>query len=152
MVNECQLGCLLAVAMFAGQLYIMFNYNKKRLLDRFDSLLNEEQRATYKLIVNERLKLYVQGIILGLVLGFIYLSIASNKTMGRACIFTVIVLSTNYFYYMLYPKSDYMVPYLNTQEQRVAWLDIYREMQYRCKMGFLLGLVAYLLLGYFVDF
>ena len=27
------------------------------------------------------------------------------------------------------PKSDYMVPHLKTQDQRIAWLDIYKEMQ-----------------------
>ena len=52
---------------------------------------------------------------------------------------------------MLKKKSDYMVPHLETKEQRVAWLNIYREMQYRCKMGFVLGIIAFMLFGLFLN-
>ncbi len=151
MINQCQVGCMIAVALFAGQLYVMFNYNKHKLLDRFDALLNQEQKARYKNIIDERMKLYVHGMILGVVLGFLYLGMVPSQTLGRACIFTMIVLGINNMYYILMPKSDYMVPHLTTKEQRVAWLHIYREMQYRCKMGFVLGLLGYLILGYFID-
>ena len=151
MVNECNIACLIAVGMFTGQLYVMFNYNKKKLLDKFSSLLNDEQRTTYKSIISERIKLYVNGMLIGIVLGLAYLYMSPSKSIGRACIFTMIVLGTNYFYYILTPKSNYMVPHLTTKEQRIAWLNIYREMPYRCKMGLLLGLVSYFILGYFMD-
>lgn len=150
-MNQCQIACMIAVGMFIGQLYVMLNYNKYRLLDRFDSLLDNEQRIMYKSIIDERMKLYVHGMVLGVVLGFIYLSMVPSNSVGRACIFTIIVLGTNYFYYILMPKSNYMVPHLTTREQRIAWLNIYKEMQYRCKMGFILGLCSYFLLGYFMD-
>ena len=151
MIDRCQLACLIAVGMFSGQLYVMLNSNKKVLFERFDSLLDKEQKGIYKKIINQRMNLYIQGMVLGLVLGFVYLCMVPSKTMGRSCLFTIIVLGTNYFYYMLMPKSNYMVPHLTTVEQRVAWLDIYKEMQSRCKIGFLLGLVSYLILGYFVK-
>ena len=65
--------------------------------------------------------------------------------------FTVIVLGVNYLYYILKPKKDYMVPHLTTKPQREAWLAIYKEMQYRCKMGFVLGIVAFMLYGLFLN-
>ena len=151
MINQCQVACLLAVSMFSGQLYVMFNNRKNVLFRKFDNLLDQNQKMIYKKIINERMKLYIQGMVLGLILGFTYLCSVPSNTVGRACLFTIIVLGTNYFYYMLMPKTNYMIPYLETQEQRVAWLNIYKEMQRRCKIGFILGLFAYLILGYFVK-
>jgi len=40
-----------------------------------------------------------------------------------------------------------MVKHLETRPQREAWLDIYREMQFRCKMGFVLGVLSFLIYG-----
>lgn len=151
MINQCQFACLVAIGMFSGQLFVMFNNKKGKLFKKFDSLLDENQKNMYKSIIDERMNHYIQGMVIGLILGFTYLCIVPSNTIGRSCLFTVIVLGANSFYYTLRPKSNYMVPHLNTQEQRVAWLEIYKEMQHRCKLGFLLGMVAYLILGYFVK-
>ena len=97
--------------------------------------------------MKERLNIYIQGMLLGLVFGFLYLHAVGEKDISRACMFAVIVLGTNYFYYILKPKSDYMVKHLETKEQRLAWLDIYKEMQFRCKMGFVIGAVAFIIYG-----
>ena len=150
-LDVCDFACLMATGLFASKIYLMVNYNKNHLLQKFDKLLDNEQRERYKKIMKERLRLYLQGMILGLILGFIYLTMTNNKDAGRACLFTVIVLGVNYLYYMLAKKSDYMVPHLTTKEQRNAWLDIYKEMQYRCRMGFVLGIVSFLLFGFFLK-
>ncbi len=49
---------------------------------------------------------------------------------------------------MIVPKSQYMLPLLHTEEQRLRWLDVYTEMKYRHILGALLGVVAYLVLSY----
>ena len=150
-MDVCDLACLIATGLFGGKIYLMINYDKTKLLHNFDALLNNEQKERYRRIMKERLTIYIHGMIIGLLLGFLYLTRTPNKNTGRACLFTVIVLGTNYLYYMLKKKSDYMVPHLETKEQRVAWLNIYREMQYRCKMGFVLGIVSFMLFGIFLK-
>ena len=125
----------------------MINNNKKPLIDNLTVLLNEQQKKKYKNIVKERLNNYIQGMVLGLILGFVYIQIVPESDLTRACMFTVIVLGTNYFYYILKPKSDYMIRHLNTKQQREAWLNIYKEMQFRCKMGFVLGVISFLIYG-----
>ena len=50
--------------------------------------------------------------------------------------------NTNYLYYMLKPKSDWMILYLNDPKQRELWLDIYKTMKQKFHLGFLFGLVA----------
>jgi hypothetical protein len=65
--------------------------------------------------------------------------------MGIVCMVGGITLLTNYLYYMLSPKSDYMVLHLDDQRQRVAWLDIYRGMQVKYHVGLALGIGAAML-------
>lgn len=151
MINVCDLACLIATGLFASKVYLMINYNKNDLLKRLDNLLSEAQKAQYKKIMKERLTIYLEGIILGLIFGFIYLKSINDRTTGSACLFTVIVLGTNYLYYMLSKKSDYMIQHLDNEGQRIAWLNIYKEMQYRCKMGFVLGIVSFMLYGLFLS-
>ena len=150
-MDVCDLACLIATGLFGGKIYLMINHNKTKLLNNFDALLTNQQRERYRRIMKERLTIYIHGMIIGLLLGFLYLTRTPEKNTGRACLFTVIVLGTNYLYYMLKKKSDYMVPHLETKEQRIAWLNIYREMQYRCKMGFVLGIVSFMLYGLFLS-
>jgi hypothetical protein len=49
---------------------------------------------------------------------------------------------TNYFYYMLHPKSDWMLNHMGNQEEVKAWLQMYREMQYNYHAGLALGIVG----------
>jgi uncharacterized membrane protein len=142
------MNCLLATGLFGSMLYTMLNYKKSKIMKRFSDSLSPEQSNLYKQIMKERMTIYVKGLILGLVVGLIYLNYNTHKQMSRACIFTVIVLGINHLYYGLVPKTKWMLPSLSTEEQRTAWLEIYKEMKYRCIMGFVLGSVSYILLGY----
>jgi hypothetical protein len=49
---------------------------------------------------------------------------------------------TNYFYYMLSPKSDWMLNHTNNPEQVKAWLQMYREMSYNYHAGLALGIIG----------
>jgi len=51
-------------------------------------------------------------------------------------------------YYMLYPKSAYMVNNLENKDQSSKWLAVYKTMQYKYHVGMILGLVGYFLLSY----
>ena len=45
------------------------------------------------------------------------------------CITASVTFLTNYFYYILSPKKEWMVTTLVTQQQKEAWLKMYRHMQ-----------------------
>ena len=66
--------------------------------------------------------------------------------MSYLCIAISVTYITNYFYYLLMPKSDWMVIHLKTVEQRKEWLNIYKIMDWFNNMGFLVGLISVLLL------
>ena len=147
---ECGLSCLIASALFGSMLYMMLYYDKENIMANFQSTLNDNQNAIYQKIIKERMRLYIEGLILGLLLGFIYLMYV-KKSMYSACLFTLIVLGVNNSYYLLHPKSDYMVKYLETVEQREAWLHVYTSMKHRCYMGMVLGALAYLIVGFYAS-
>tara|TARA_B100001093_G_scaffold511642_1_gene579933 strand:+ start:598 stop:1032 length:435 start_codon:yes stop_codon:yes gene_type:complete len=85
-----------------------------------------------------RLMIYYQGLFFGVLLALLYLFMDRKKNMYVA---TTIVFVVNYFYYILYPKPFYMIEILDNKMENMAWLKIYKYMQYRYHIGFLLGLV-----------
>jgi uncharacterized membrane protein YkgB len=87
---------------------------------------------------------YALGVILSLGIIFYNLKFKNAKMSNTALVCTVIATTfvTNYFYYMLHPKSDWMLNHLQNKEEIRAWLQMYREMQYNYHMGLTLGIIA----------
>ena len=102
------------------------------------SLLTIDELELYKYIKNFRLKIYYQGLILGIFISLLYLNYNKQKSIFIAISITFVI---NYFYYILYPKPIYMIEMLNTKEENKAWIKIYRYMQFRYHFAFLFGLI-----------
>lgn len=144
----CMLVCATAAAFFGAMLFVSLSpYDENKLRD-FRALLSPDQDQVYSEIGRERMFIYVMGLVLGLLLGFIYLYFyKSVKGVPRTCAFVFITLGVTYLFYLLYPKSKYMLPYLTTDAQRAAWLRVYKGMQYKHYMGMVLGAIAYVLVS-----
>jgi hypothetical protein len=152
--SSCNLICIIAVGMFASMIYTMINFNNESALYKFPKSLNSSQLELYNKVVKERMSLFIQGLLLGLVGGFIYLNYSKNSSEAvekSQCMFTVIVLGSVYLYYSIFPKKYAMLPILKDDKQRALWWDVYREMKMRCLIGFILGVVAFLMIGYVVN-
>lgn len=144
----CVLICASAAAFFGGMLFVTLNPYSTDKLNKFMNLMNADQLEIYNEISRERMHIYLIGLILGLLIGFIYLYYGMKSTgLSRTCGFVFITMATTYLFYLLYPKSKYMLSYLTTDEQRTAWLDVYRGMQYRHYMGMMLGIISYVLVS-----
>ena len=112
---------------------------KKQLTDQ----LTEKELEIYQNIVNERRMIYFMG--LGVGLGMATLFLYTNPNMSALNKITsaiAIVGSINYFFYILYPKSQYMIQHLDTKSENTAWLNMYKTMQFRYHLGFVLGLAG----------
>ena len=115
-------------------------------LARFEATLDATQRQTYKRVVAHRRALYVQGLVAGLVLAAVV--VGPMRVYGGAsaslcgCAAVVLVFVTTFLYYILAPKSVYMVEVLTTPVQRRAWVDVYRGMQVTPYGSFAGALVA----------
>ncbi len=144
----CVLTCAAAAAFFGGMLFVSLNPYSAEQLNHLMSLLTPDQMDVYKEVSRERMHIYLMGLVVGLLLGFIYLYHGVRQPgMARTCGFVFITMAVTYLFYLLYPKSKYMLTYLTTDEQRAAWLDVYRGMQYRHYMGMVLGVIAYVLVS-----
>jgi len=118
----------------------------EELKQNLSQYLNEKEQIYYQEIIIMRRNIYFQGLGLGVILslGAIFLIPTLKKAKKMVRFFTAIAITfiVNYFYYILYPKDKYMIEILDTKEENKAWLQIYKTMQFRYHMGFLLGLVA----------
>lgn len=155
MVNSCAVSCSISTIFIIGMIYMTLSINKSAVNNDFIATLDQAQIQKYTEIRNERLNIYYGGYILGFILStvVIFLNIYKGIKMNYLalmCLTGSITFLTTYFYYILYPKSDYMVKYLFKKEQRLAWLDVYKKMQFNYHGGLLLGLLA--VLGYSYAF
>ena len=151
----CLSSCIVAIVFIVAMIFTMYGSDKIKAIQDFRRILTPLQNEIYTKIANERRKIYFIGFGLGLLLSFIFLlwnSIlrSGSRQFNRSstiCIVGAITFTTNYFYYMLAPKSDWMILHIEGDTQKKAWLHIYKKMQYSYHIGALFGLIGALFIG-----
>ena len=138
--------CSVAVVFLLSSIFMMFLKDEK-LFTNFMNTLDEDQKKVYFKIIREWIMLYIGGMLLGLCLGVIYLSM-NKKTGMNICAFITIVFVTQIVFYKIYPKSTYMLYHLNDPKQVSAWTDIYTYMKKIYMLSFVLAIISYILIGY----
>ena len=148
----CTLSYGVASMFILASLFTSYSTNKMKIIKDFMNSLNKEQQETYKNITNNRMKLYLTGLTIGLIASLIIIFtlkiVNKNKKsyqlqrLSTACLSLAITFTFCYFYYILSPKGKYMITELETEEQVEKWLKIYKHMQFRYHAGFALGLVG----------
>lgn len=144
------LVCLIAVALLGGYLYTMLTCTDCPPFKEYEESLDPKQKALHRLIKKERSELFIQGFVLGIAAGLLYLYIfhGNFNVLANACIFTVIVMGVQYVYYTIMPKTAYMLPNLKNQKQIDGWFRVYKEMQYRYHLGMIIGALGFFLLSW----
>tara|TARA_B110000858_G_C17793833_1_gene471343 strand:+ start:1482 stop:1892 length:411 start_codon:yes stop_codon:yes gene_type:complete len=125
---------------------------------KYQDSLNEKQKVVYEKIVNERKNIALQGYGLGLGLSVGYLVSRHfmtrrkgsflSSSVSSLCLTAAITFIVQYFYYILRPKSDWMLNQLNNEEQKQQWLKVYRAYSWNYHLSMLIGLIGAGLLGY----
>lgn len=143
----CRLTCLVAAVFLISMVYTTSLTGKHHALKEYKDQLTPELEQRYEKITEERRNIFYKGYFLGFALSIAI--IFMNKMRGTplsnwSIVCTVLAVSflTNYFFYILHPKSDWMLNHIDNQEQSKAWLKIYRSMQVYHHGGLALGLVA----------
>jgi hypothetical protein len=140
-VNYCFIGVIL---LFSG-FYMSFLDKNTDHFQRFNDLLDSDQKEKYESIVKERFYIYIAGTILGLGLSYYYYYMNKNDN-NIFCKTLVIAPIVKLMFYYFYPKSPLMLYSLRTKEQTDAWADIYTEMKHRWIMSLVFGLFSYVFL------
>ena len=144
----CLLSCAISAIFIIGMIYFYNMTGKSEIVKAYKEKMPPDLQKRYETISNERMRISYQGYALGFVLSLLVIfynyRFKGAKLSNTSLVCTVIAVSfiTNYFYYMLSPKSDWMLNHMNSQDQVKGWLLMYREMQFNYHSGLALGIIA----------
>jgi uncharacterized protein YacL len=146
----CSISCSLSTIFIIGMIYFYNATDKSEVVKNYKSKLSPELREKYNKITKERMMISYKGYGLGFLLSLIIIFYNRYKNpkpkpwdiFSLICIVISTSFLTNYFYYILSPKSDMMLNYLKNKEDIDNWHKVYREMQYNYHFGIALGIVA----------
>jgi uncharacterized protein YacL len=122
--------------------------NKSEIVKHYKDKLSTDLKNRYDKISKERMKISYYGYLIGFIISLLIILYNYNlkgkklNTTSVVCIVVATSFLTNYFYYILTPKSDWMLNHINNPEQIKAWLQMYREMQLNYHLGLVLGIIA----------
>ena len=145
----CALTCSLATIFIICMIYFSNATHQSQISQKYQAQLPPNLQELYKKIAKERLHIYYFGYILGFILTIIIIiyNITANPKQ-KMTLFTITCLTitvsfiTSYFYYILSPKSAWMLDNIKDPEQTKAWLQMYRHMQIYYHVGLVLGIIA----------
>jgi len=147
MSSPCHFSCFLSFIFIISMIYMNNATTKSQTIKRYEAQLPFDLQETYRKIQQERLGIYYYGYSLGFILSLIiiiynYQNKSKISTTHMVCIVISTSFLTNYFYYMLSPKTTWMLDHIKTPEQTKAWLEMYKSMQKYYHTGLVLGIVA----------
>ena len=144
----CHMSCLISAVFIIGMIYFYNRTNKSDIVKHYKSSLSSDLQKRYDRISQERMNISYQGFALGFIvsLAIIYYNVSlKHKKMGNISMVCTVLASAfivNYFYYILHPKSDFMLYHLQNKDEIKAWLQMYREMQFHYHTGIVLGIIG----------
>jgi uncharacterized protein YacL len=144
----CSVSCSIATAFIIGQIYFYNATQNSKVVQHYREKLPTNLKQLYDKLANERLFISIYGYVIGFILSIciILYNLRLKKAKFSNCSLICIVITTcfvtNYFYYMLSPKSDWMLNHINNPEQTKLWLQMYRTMSVYYHSGLVLGIIA----------
>lgn len=144
----CSISCMISAAFLIGMVYFYHMTSKSETVLFYKEKLPHDLKKRYEKISEERkmisLRGYGLGLLLSLVIIFYNLKMLNKKMNSVSLVCTVMATCflTNYFYYVLSPKSDWMLNHINDKDQVKAWLEMYKVMSYNYHAGLALGIIA----------
>ena len=144
----CSISCVISVVFVIGMIYFYTMTDKSKIVKHYKEKLSVSLQKRYDNICEERKRISFYGFGLGFILSLCILFYNVNlkgkkmNMMHLVCLVMSTCFVTNYFYYILSPKSDWMLNHTSNKEEVRAWLQMYREMSYNYHMGLALGIIA----------
>jgi len=144
----CSVSCSISLIFIIGMIYFYNATSKSEVVKQYKTRLPKDLQIRYDKIARERMMIsyygYGLGVLLSLAIIFYNIKM-KGKLLSNAslvCIVLSVSFFTNYFYYMLSPKTDWMLNHVKNPEETKAWLQMYREMQFNYHLGLVLGIIA----------
>ena len=144
----CSITCAISAVFIIGMIYFYNSTSKSEIVKAYRKQLPTKLRILYDKLSLERRNISYTGYVLGLIVSLfiIFYNIKFKRkglsNLSLVCLVTTTCFLTNYFYYILAPKSDWMLNHINNERVAKLWTKMYREMQFNYHMGIVLGILA----------
>ena len=148
MASPCTTTCFIALVIVVAMGIMTIMVSNDSFVQSYRNQLPDDLKNAYDKIVTERQQIYFTGYIIGFVVSLFSIIFSVNVLKQKipisamVCLAVVVSTVVNYFYYILSPKTTYMVELLKTEQQRQEWLKVYKSMQYYYYSSFVLGVVG----------
>jgi len=148
MASPCTVTCFIALVIVIAMVIMTIMVSSDSFLKNYRDKLPVDIQNEYDRIVAERQQIYFTGYMIGVVIALFFIIFSINvlkqkiPVSAMVCLAVVVSTAVNYFYYMLSPKTTYMIELLKTDQQRQEWVHMYKSMQYYYHFSFVLGAVA----------
>ena len=141
--------CMFAFLLVIGQFGVILLSHTNDKVKFFDKNLTVAEKDMYKKVINERMSIYLKGTLLGLILAFIILfCVMGQKQFYNNCLFSLVILLTQFFYYMLEDKKFSMITVLTTSEKRKLWKEVSQIYMYNYYVSILIGIAGYMIVSF----
>lgn len=154
MAGPCSITCTISAGFILAMIFMTNWMTVNQTTQKYEAQLPDKLKDTYSKIVKERTQIFYTGYGIGLFLALLiifYNTTIKKQKMGwssMVCLTVIVAFLTNYFYYVLTPKTKWMLESIDTQEQTRAWLEMYRDMQLYYHGSLVLGLISVGLLAF----
>jgi hypothetical protein len=144
----CSTSCAISAVFLIGMIFFYNMTDKSEIVKHYKSTLTSDLQKRYEKITEERKKISYYGYALGFLfsLFIIYYNLKIKKerlnNVSLVCTVTATTFITNALFYMVYPKSDWMLEHINNPQQVKAWLQMYKSMSFYYHSGLILGIIA----------
>jgi hypothetical protein len=142
---------MISAVFIIGMIYFYTMTGRSQVVQQYRSTLSPDLQKRYDNIAKERMTISYEGYGLGFLFSLAILYYHSKMKMcttALVCIVIAVASVTNYFYYMLHKKSDWMLYHLHEKRDVENWLVMYRTMSYHYHSGFALGIIAVALFAF----
>lgn len=138
---DCYFSGIIGLALLGGSVLTLSVTEQQHNL--LKNVFSDDLDKKYEKIINERRNHYIIGLIIGMIISYVIINnkLTANNFTRLALSFTI-TLTIALVFYMLMPKSDYMLNHLKTPEENKKWLEVYKTMKKRYFLGFVLGSLA----------
>ena len=135
-IKSCLLATMLLTSMIVSTVAGIFIPIQNKMK------LDERQKIIYNDIVQNRLKIFLFGLVFGIILAYSLVTKLNIDRSNKICVFIIITIIVNTIIYTLTPKKDWMLRHLS-KDQIDKWIIIYNQMKIQKIVGLSLGIVVY---------
>ena len=144
----CSTSCAVSAIFLIGMIYFYNATDRTHIVQQYKRSLTPELQARYEKITKERRQIslwgYGVGILVSLFILYYNFKIKKERmnTSSIVCLVVATTFVINALFYMVYPKSDWMLNHVTDKQQVRAWLQMYKSMSFYYHFGLVLGVIA----------